>query len=376
VPVSAGASAASFETPLWRALAAFRLSGLAYAVLLFLRVHDDYASALGGWAVLGAMSAWTAFTTVAYARPAWRRRPVLVADVAVAAASVLVTRLVDTEARIDAGEQTLPVVWPAAAVLACALGGGPWAGAGAATVVATAGFVERGQIARETVHNVVLLLLAGAVIGYAIALARASQVRLARALQLEAATRERERLARDIHDSVLQVLALVARRGAEAGGEAAVLGRLAGEQEVALRALVASAAAEPSTDAGTDLRALLAPYASGTVTVSAPATPVPLPTAVAREVAAAVAAALHNVDRHAGPTARAWVLVDDEGDAVTVSVRDDGAGFDPAAVPSGRLGVAQSIEGRVRDAGGTATVVSSPGRGTEVELRVPRRLPA
>ena len=58
------------------------------------------------------------------------------------------------------------------------------------------------------------------------------------ATEVEAASRERERLARDIHDSVLQVLALVQRRGAEAGGAAAELGRLAGQQEAALRALM------------------------------------------------------------------------------------------------------------------------------------------
>ena len=44
--------------------------------------------------------------------------------------------------------------------------------------------------------------------------------------------------ARDIHDSVLQVLAMVQRRGAEAGGAAAELGRLAGQQEAALRSLI------------------------------------------------------------------------------------------------------------------------------------------
>ena len=63
-----------------------------------------------------------------------------------------------------------------------------------------------------------------------------------RATEIEAASRERERLARGIHDSVLQVLALVQRRGAEAGGEAAEIGRLAGEQEAALRALIAPTA--------------------------------------------------------------------------------------------------------------------------------------
>ena len=47
-----------------------------------------------------------------------------------------------------------------------------------------------------------------------------SEARLQHVAELEAATRERERLARGIHDSVLQVLALVQRRGAELGGEA------------------------------------------------------------------------------------------------------------------------------------------------------------
>jgi signal transduction histidine kinase len=58
-----------------------------------------------------------------------------------------------------------------------------------------------------------------------------------------------------------------------------------------------------------------------------------------------------------------------------VSVRDDGLGFAPArlaeARAEGRLGVASSIEGRVRDLGGTMAVESAPGTGTEIELRVP-----
>jgi signal transduction histidine kinase len=42
------------------------------------------------------------------------------------------------------------------------------------------------------------------------------------------------------------------------------------------------------------------------------------------------------------------------------------------AAADGRLGVAQSIQGRLRDLGGTAVITSAPGEGTEVELRVPR----
>lgn len=87
----------------------------------------------------------------------------------------------------------------------------------------------------------VLVWVASIAIGYVVEVARASERTLARALEIEATTRERERLARDIHDGVLQVLAMVQRRGAVLGGEAGELGRMAGEQEIALRTLVSGA---------------------------------------------------------------------------------------------------------------------------------------
>jgi signal transduction histidine kinase len=230
--------------------------------------------------------------------------------------------------------------------------------------------------------------VASVAIGYVVEVARASERTLSRALRIEAATRERERLARDIHDSVLQVLAMVQRRGTAVGGEAAELGRLAGEQERALRALVSGvpAPAAPAEGAGpdgagadegpSDVRGLLAAYGSARVTFSGPATPVLLPPAAARELAAAVGAALDNVRHHAGEDARAWVLLEDEPDAVLVTVRDDGPGIPAgrlaAAEAEGRLGVALSIRGRLHDLGGTAELVSVPGQGTEVELRVPK----
>jgi signal transduction histidine kinase len=212
--------------------------------------------------------------------------------------------------------------------------------------------------------------------------------------KIEAATRERERLARDIHDGVLQVLAMVQRRGTSLGGEAAELGRLAGEQEVALRSLVAGAAVpvqQPAVAVGAtpngavggagadrtrDLTAVLGALAGARVTFSGPGAPVWLPAAAAGELAAAVGAALDNVRRHAGASAHAWILLEDEPDAVLVTVRDDGPGIPEGrlarAEAEGRMGVALSIRGRLRDLGGTARLVSVPGQGTEVELRVPR----
>lgn len=362
------------ETAVWRALSVFRALGLLYAVVVYLRRYDEYAHPLGGWMVLGLMAGWTVVTAVLYRRPALRTWPLLAVDLAVAMATVIASRFLDDADRIAAGAQTLPVVWAATPVLAIAIRGGWPAGVGAACALGAADLVHRGALTVPTANNIVLLVLAGAVVGYAMSLARRGELALARALAVQAAARERERLSRHIHDNVLQVLALVGRRGQEAGGEAAEIGRLAADQERALRALMATA---PETaDGELDLGALLASYATSSVTVSTPATPVVLAAARAREVAAAVGAALANVAAHAGEAARAWVLLEDTGSEVVVSVRDDGRGLDPGrldeARSEGRLGVAESIEGRVRDLGGTMAVESAPGAGTEVELRVPR----
>ena len=114
--------------------------------------------------------------------------------------------------------------------------------------------------------------------------------------------------------------------------------------------------------------------AAADVHLAAPASPVLMTGSRARELAAAVGAAVDNVRQHGGTDA--WLLVEDEPDAVTVTVRDDGPGIPDGrlaqAAQDGRLGVAQSICGRVRDLGGTVDVHSAPGQGTEVELRVPR----
>jgi signal transduction histidine kinase len=57
-------------------------------------------------------------------------------------------------------------------------------------------------------------------------------------------------------------------------------------------------------------------------------------------------------------------------------VRDRGKGFDPAAVPADRKGLAESVRGRMARHGGTAAVQSAPGEGTKVTLTIPGRGPA
>ncbi|MFK4867615.1 MacS family sensor histidine kinase [Streptomyces sp. CSMPJR101] len=389
----------SVEQPLWRALAGYRVLTMVYAIGLFVSAHDQVARpwvALGYFAVL---VVWTLATLPRVANAASCTRPFLAVDLSVAVVGILLTRVAESPERIDAGAPTLPSIWTAGAVLAFAIKGGwRWA-AFASTLVAVANLAERSGVpTRDTIHMVLLVWIASIAIGYVVEVARASERTLARALEIEAATRERERLARDIHDSVLQVLAMVQRRGAVIGGEAAELGRMAGEQEVALRTLVSGGlvpvsrvsedaadgalvrAVEVSDDDGdggpVDLRALLAPYAGARVSLAEPGAPVRLAPDAARELTAAVAAALDNVRTHAGEGARAWILVEDEPGEVVVTVRDDGPGIPEGrlaeAEGEGRLGVALSIRGRLRDLGGTAEVISVPGQGTEVELKVPK----
>ena len=100
---------------------------------------------------------------------------------------------------------------------------------------------------------------------------------------------------------------------------------------------------------------------------------VELPAEVASELVAVVAACLDNVAQHVGPDARAWVLLEGFADRVEISVRDEGPGIPVGrleqAVADGRLGVSQSIQGRIADLGGTARL-STGADGTEWELVV------
>ncbi|MFC7017300.1 MacS family sensor histidine kinase [Streptomyces viridiviolaceus] len=388
----------SVEQPLWRALTAYRVLTMLYAIGLFATAYEEFVRPWLAVAYYAVLAVWTLATLPRVASAARCTKRFLAVDLTIALTGILLTPVADAHQRVMDGGPTMPSIWTAGSVLAFAIKGGwRWA-ALASTLVAVANLVERGTPARDTVHNVILVWVASIAIGYVVEVARASERTLARALEIEAATRERERLARDIHDSVLQVLAMVQRRGAVIGGEAAELGRMAGEQEVALRTLVSGglvpvsrvsedaaegavvrAVEEPEADGRdgpVDLRSLLAPYAGARVNLAEPGAPVLLAPAAAREVAAAVGAALDNVRRHAGEDARAWILVEDEPDEVIVTVRDDGPGIPEGrlaeAEGEGRLGVALSIRGRLRDLGGTAELISVPGQGTEVELRAPK----
>jgi signal transduction histidine kinase len=115
---------------------------------------------------------------------------------------------------------------------------------------------------------------------------------------------------------------------------------------------------------------------SSKVQVAAPAGEVELPARMTAELVAVAREALSNVEKHAGHQAKAWVLLEDLGTEVVLTVRDDGPGIEEgrlaAAEAEGHLGVARSMRGRVSDLGGTISLETAPEQGTEWEIRVPK----
>ncbi|MDL9979031.1 PspC domain-containing protein [Microbacterium sp. ASV49] len=176
---------------------------------------------------------------------------------------------------------------------------------------------------------------------------------------------QRSEMAAHLHDSVLQTLALIQTR-AGASSEAA---RLARAQERELRAWLYDGDAPADSDLPTDLRdyaaALELDYPVRMDVVSAGESP----ERASGEVAAAAREAMLNAARHAPGDVS--VYIEGTASVVDVFVRDRGAGFNPDTVPGDRLGVRESIIGRMRRAGGSATVKSTPS-GTEVHLRLAR----
>jgi signal transduction histidine kinase len=375
-----GPTAVEPATPLW--WGGIGLRGLTWLFALgAVIVHEtDYQRPWLAWTVLGLMAVWTVVTSLVYSQEAlrWRLRWFVVLDLVVVCALMLTSPWILNSAQLHGVDPLITTVWVAGVPVAAGTRFGGVGGVVAGVVVGAATAVARQAFTLDVARDGVLLVASGLLIGMSATTARKSAALLAEAWRKEVANTERERLARSIHDSVLQVLARVRRRGAELGGEAAELAELAGEQEIALRALVTT---EP-TRAGageTDLRAALQLLTSSKVQVAAPAGEVDLPANTTTELVAAVREALSNVDKHAGPTAKAWVLLEDLGTEVVITVRDDGPGIPENrladAEAQGQLGVARSIRGRVFELGGTISLETAPDRGTEWELRVPKTGP-
>jgi signal transduction histidine kinase len=192
-------------------------------------------------------------------------------------------------------------------------------------------------------------------------------------------TEERAEIAAHLHDSVLQTLALIQQQS-ESARE---VRRLARSQERELRAWLYGpqgyGRAQPhGAGAAVSTFATALHSAAGevedTYAVSMQVVVVG-DCALEESLPALVQAsreAMVNAAKHAG-VAEVSVYAEVEPGQVHVFVRDRGAGFDPAAVAADRHGLADSIHGRMERHGGTVTLRTAPGEGTEVQLAIARR---
>ncbi|RJO77253.1 ATP-binding protein [Nocardia panacis] len=373
--------------PLWRAAQALRLVTLLYAIGQQIASVSHYHSRRLSWVLVASLALWSLISALLLSQ--WRfpesarrlRGWVVLGDHIVVIALMASTRLVADYGWYH-GHQTLPTtLWSANAVISAGILFGPVGGCLSGLLIATVALTVRDQWGQDvwTDATVPVLVSVGLALGLAADTARRAQEQLQRAVRMTAAAEERERLSRQVHDGVLQVLSYIKRRGTEIGGPTVELAQRAGEQEVALRMLVSETGPRPDSGAAeVDLRPLLSVHATPSVFVSAPGDPVLVSRWVAGELAAAVANALDNVALHAGSGAKAYVLLEDTGDELIVSVRDDGVGI-PAgrlaqAASEGRMGVSRSIIERVAALGGTAALLTEAdgGEGAEWEFRVPR----
>lgn len=231
--------------------------------------------------------------------------------------------------------------------------------------------VGQGQGAGELIRGA----LAGLAVltGMAIVLAPLG-LRLWRQLGEERALRAREAeradIAAHLHDSVLQTLALIRARA----GDADAVARLARAQERELRAWLYTDRVLVGDSLVATVREVCAQVEDRYgVPVDVVAVGDRPPGAVLEPLLAATREALTNAVVHGRPPLSLYVEVAPE--AVEVFVRDHGAGFDIADIPPDRMGVRESIVGRMIRHGGEATVRRAAGGGTEVHLRVPGGMP-
>jgi signal transduction histidine kinase len=200
---------------------------------------------------------------------------------------------------------------------------------------------------------------------------------------------ERQRIARDLHDSVSQSLfsttlhvrtaqRALARAGRDSSGpvgeELSEIGQLTRGALAEMRALIfelrpGALAEEGLVAALTKQASALSARKGSVIEVDGPGERLPLKPEVEEQLYRLGQEALANVVKHARASS-ATVRIAATDDTVWMEVADDGRGFDPAAVGREHFGL-RSMRGRVADLGGRLEVASTPGRGTVVRVEVP-----
>jgi signal transduction histidine kinase len=382
---------------LWLGILAYRWAAFAWMVLLAIGAAEEFRRPAVAWLVLGATGLWTLWLSVT---PGWDRPLTRWLDLGVCTGLLLISGIVMREGYTVGDHPFFATAYPVCAALTWGASRGVGPGLAAGFVLSVALTLSRpingispadatGAQIEGLGNGVVYYIAAGGAMGLiSRTLGRASE-ELRRSQ--EEVLRERERVARlsehatmgrQIHDSVLQALAWVNKRGHELGAQTSVPGRevlrladMAEQQERALRALIQREPEEPPKERAS-LRVALDADARAVGEVPVTVTtlgPIWLPEHEIDEVTAAVRQALENVVQHARAT-RAVVFAEEGEQGLVVTVRDDGIGFvyeEDGLRSRGKFGLLESMKGRIEDLGGRMTVRSAPGSGTEVEFLIP-----
>ena len=383
---------------LWLGILAYRWVSFSWMTILAFVSRDDLVRAELAWAALGATAVWNVWLTLTRG---WERPLVRWVDLAISFGLLVVSGVVVTEGGVELGRVPFfATAYPATSALTLGAGAGVGAGLLGAAVLSIGLSLSR-QVNgspvmglgrdewTDLVNGMVYFFSAGGAAGLVSQVLHRSGEELRQAnerviLERERAARlaERESLGRRIHDSVLQTLALVNKRARELGARASVPGReveglaeMAEQQERALRALLQTDP-DDAPIGQVSLRTILEASAFGVTGVPVTINPVGtvwLPADHVEELMAAVRQALENASTHAHAST-VTVFGDRDEAGVVVSIRDDGVGFDydeETLRREGKLGVLKSMKGRIEELGGSMSVYSAPGRGTEIEFHLP-----
>lgn len=250
---------------------------------------------------------------------------------------------------------------------------GGWARLAAGLALVVAGVLVMVSGSGSWEQTWLALLASVAVLGGVVLVLLPWALKFWRDLETERAGRiretERAEIAAHLHDSVLQTLALIQRR---AGNEHDVV-RLARAQERELRSWLFQ---DPGKEAGQLSDRIKAVGAEVEDSLGNAVEVVSVgDTAMTESHEALVQAsreAMLNASRHGGGTVSVYLEVSDG--RTEIFIKDRGPGFDLQDVPEDRLGVRESIIGRMKRHGGSASITSTP-NGTEVRLGMPALQP-
>ena len=367
---------APIDSTLRRVVVAFRFVGAAWLIILaatVLSVEEEASQAVILAAVVTVVL-WSAVTWwMSVHRTEWFRTIAwLIVDGAVAVWIAVSPFVAGAEHKFFGG---YPMTW---VFMAAYIGGVTYAmpTGGVLAFTQIAGAFGQDRAITSTVGDITVFVISAVLFGWAITTLRETDARRHAAVrELEAERRER-RLADEraeigahLHDSVLQTLALIQQDSTDDRIRAlarsqdrdlrAFIDRMASPYEFSFVAALKAAAAGVEDDRS----AIIEVVAVGDCELA------PNLTAMIN----AAKEAMVNGVKHGGGS-KVSVFVEVREGVVTVSVRDRGPGFDVDSALASSQGLAQSVIARIDRHGGAVSISSDPERGSEINLRMPRRV--